>query len=222
MLLWLIIILVVSFLLLITIVVMYIRQLRNKRRVIKQELKLIELENEFNQVHMRNLEQEKELEQEKYECLRKDLQIKEQELVYSSLKQANASLINASVRAELAPFISRFTRKKDREDFSRALEEIYLETHHDPLDDFEQMFVQMHGGFYEKLIAINPEFTRTELQLCALLRMNLPSKEMAALMNLSLSRIDQLRHQVRLKLGLKPGQNLIGFLITMQAGRNFG
>jgi len=73
----------------------------------------------------------------------------------------------------------------------------------------------MHHGFYEKLLEISPQLSRSELQLCALLRMNLPSKEIASLLFLSLSTIDQKRHQIRKKLGLESNQSLNNFLINL-------
>ena len=115
----------------------------------------------------------------------------------------------------MVPFNTCLRRKKDEEEFSRVLTEITREVSNDPLSDFEQIFIQMHGGFYEKLLEINRELSSSELQLCALLRMNLPSKEITNILNLSLSTIDQRRHNIRKKLGLSGDQNLVGFLITV-------
>jgi len=158
---------------------------------------------------------EKQLHEKESQRYRLDLEKKEQELVFQTLRQANMEQLNQSVNEKLKVFAHRFPRKKDRKEFSIALKEITREVSRDPLSDFEQMFVQMHGGFYEKLLGICPELSKSELQMCALLRMNLPSKEMANLLNLTVSTIDQRRHSIRKKLGLNSQDNLVSHLICI-------
>ena len=58
-----------------------------------------------------------------------------------------------------------------------------------------------------------PDLTRTEMQLAAMLRLNLTSKEIAHVLNQSIASIDKTRHQLRQKLRLKTGKNL-GVSIT--------
>ena len=189
--------------------------IRNKRNAAKKESLLLEKENQQHKDQQEKLNLEKQLQEETAERYRLDLEKKEQELVYQTLKQANIARVNQSVKEKLGPFATRLARKKDQEEFSRALQEIIHEVNRDPLSDFEQMFMQMHDGFYEKLLEVNPTFSRSELQMCALLRMNLPSKEMAALLNLAISTIDQRRHSIRNKLGLESNQSLISYLISI-------
>lgn len=161
------------------------------------------------------LERENQLKTKQLENIRLEKQLKEQELVYQTLKKANVEQINQSIKEKMLPFCTCMRRKKDQAQFSNVLSEITREVSNDPLSDFEQIFIQMHGGFYEKLLKTNSELSSSELQLCALLRMNLPSKEISNILNLSLSTVDQRRHSIRKKLGLLGDQNLVGFLITV-------
>ena len=161
------------------------------------------------------LEKENQLKTKQVEKIKLEKQLKEQELVYQTLKKATIEQINQSIKEKLLPFTTCLRRKKDQEDFSKVLQEITNDISHDPLSDFEQIFIQMHGGFYENLLEINSELSSSELQLCALLRMNLPSKEITSILNLSLSTVDQRRHSIRKKLGLNGDQNLVSFLITI-------
>jgi DNA-binding NarL/FixJ family response regulator len=85
----------------------------------------------------------------------------------------------------------------------------------DPMKDFELLFTQLHGGFNEKLVAINPELTRIELQICALLRLNLSSKDIARLTNISLSTVEMTRHHIRQKLNLDQKISLTSHLISI-------
>ncbi|MCF8331575.1 MAG: hypothetical protein K9H84_03905 [Bacteroidales bacterium] len=194
---------------------MILNNQRKHKRVTLQQLHIQKQENEIQKDKVRILKQEKELEAEKSERYKLQMQVKEQELVYQSLKLTNLAKINKSVKEKLGPFQYKISRKKDQEQFIREMNEIFRESSRDPLADFEDIFLQMHDDFYKKLIAINPELTRSELQLCALLKMNLPTKEIANLLNLSPFTIDQRRHSIRQKLQLTFSENLSNYLINL-------
>ncbi len=172
-------------------------------------------ENALKQSQLEKMELERKLKEEEADHYRIESEMREQELVFKSLQQANLLMINQSIKERLGPYQFRMMKKRDQETFIEELNALVRESARDPLSEFETMFTQLHSGFYEKLIAINPEFTRSELQMCALLRMNLPSKEIANLLNLSLSRVDQIRHQIRKKLELDGNRSLTSFLILI-------
>ena len=143
------------------------------------------------------------------------VRLKEQELVLQSLIRTDLTNVNRSVREKLFPFNLRFQRKKDQEDFIQLLDEITREASKDPLAEFEFMFQQLHPSFFEKLLARCPAITKSELQICALLRLNLSSKDIARLLCLSLSTVETTRHHIRKKLDLENAVNLGSFLITI-------
>ena len=188
---------------------------RRKRSEAQQNALKLEKENQQKQNQMEKLQLEKILEKESAEKYQLELQIKQQELMYYTLREAGINHLIKQIEEKLAPFTFLFTRKKDQEKYSRTLREITRDANNEPLSDFEEMFLQMHSGFYEKLLEINPDFTRSELQLSALLRMNLPSKEIAGLLNLALSTIDKRRHKIRKKLNLSSDQSLTTYLISL-------
>jgi tetratricopeptide (TPR) repeat protein len=192
---------------------------RNKTRLLKeiaeQKTHGLELENLSKSEEIEIIRLEKQLQEELAERYQLDAQLREQELVFQSLKQAQLSQLNNSIREKFTPFKHRMTRKKDQEVFEQTLEEVCREMARDPLADFEQIFSQMHSGFYEKLLEKNNGLSRSELQICALLRLNLPSKEIANLLYITMASVDQKRHQIRKKLSLETNQSLIGFLINL-------
>ncbi len=192
-----------------------VRNHQKKKKVVQQQFELERRERAYHQAQATILDQEKKIEQERAEKYELELQMKDQELVFQSLKQANLAKINQSVKDRLLPFSVKLSRKGDQEQFRKEVDTICTEVERDPLADFEQMFMQMHNGFYEKLTALSPDLTRSELQLCALLRMNLPTKEMANLLYLSPFTIDQRRHSIRKKLSLENNTNLNSFLIAL-------
>ena len=192
-----------------------VRNHQKKKKVVQQQLELERKEHAYHQAQATILVQEKKIEQERAEKYELELQKRDQELVFQSLKLANLAKINQSVKDRLLPFSVKLSRKGDQELFRKEVETICREVKRDTLSDFEQMFMQMHNEFYEKLTAINPDLTRSELQLCALLRMNLPTKEMANLLCLSPYTIVQRRHSIRKKLSLKNNANLNSYLIAL-------
>ena len=82
--------------------------------------------------------------------------------------------------------------------------------------EFEVRFRAVHHGFYEKLLAINPNLTLNEKRLCAFLRLDMTSKEISALTGQSLHAIEQARIRLRKQLDLTNKQvSLSSFLSTL-------
>ena len=80
-------------------------------------------------------------------------------------------------------------------------------------DEFELRFKQVHTGFYEQLLKQYPDLTSNELKLCALLRLNLSTKEICELTGQRPSSLEVARSRLRKKLGItNPQTNLITFL----------
>jgi DNA-binding CsgD family transcriptional regulator len=70
-------------------------------------------------------------------------------------------------------------------------------------------------GFYKFLKEKYPELTPNDLRMCAYLRMNFNTKEIAQLLNISARSVETSRHRLRKKLKLGKKQNLTEFLISL-------
>jgi ligand-binding sensor domain-containing protein/DNA-binding CsgD family transcriptional regulator len=79
-------------------------------------------------------------------------------------------------------------------------------------EDFEIWFTEIHTGFYSELRSSHPMLSENELKVCALLRLNLISKDIAKVMNVQPSSIDIYRHRIRKKLEIGGDENLSTFL----------
>ncbi|MGI4832067.1 MAG: ligand-binding sensor domain-containing protein [Janthinobacterium lividum] len=82
-------------------------------------------------------------------------------------------------------------------------------------DHFEALFNQLHENFMQRLKEQYPQLTSRDLKLCAYLRMNLDSKEIASLMGLSLRGVEDLRYRVRKKMQLDTTSNLAEFILLL-------
>ncbi|MEA3287005.1 MAG: two-component regulator propeller domain-containing protein [Candidatus Marinimicrobia bacterium] len=75
-------------------------------------------------------------------------------------------------------------------------------------DEFEKWFTEVHPDFFENLRQNHSELSQREVKVCALLRLNLSSKEIANLLNVQLNTVEIYRHRIRKKIGLTQKVNL--------------
>lgn len=80
------------------------------------------------------------------------------------------------------------------------------------LKRFEEQFDVVNNMFMQKLSTQYPSLNQNERMMCAYLRMNLSTKEMAPLLNISVRGVETMRYRLRKKLGLEREDNLMEFL----------
>ena len=78
---------------------------------------------------------------------------------------------------------------------------------------FESNFNEVHEIFFKKLKAHFPDLTPGDLKLAAYLKMNLSSKEIAPLLNISIRGVENKRYRLRKKMNLEEEENLTNFMI---------
>ncbi len=78
---------------------------------------------------------------------------------------------------------------------------------------FETHFNQIHDNSLERLKEEYPDLNHREIRLCAYLKLNLSSKEIAPLMGISYRGIESLRFRVRKKMNLDTSVNLTDYII---------
>ena len=80
-------------------------------------------------------------------------------------------------------------------------------------EQFAQHFDKVHSDFTMAVKEKHPTITANELKLCAYVRMNISTKEIAQLMNISVRGVEISRYRLRKKLGISPEKNLFDYLI---------
>ncbi len=78
---------------------------------------------------------------------------------------------------------------------------------------FEFNFDQAHNNFFKRLKKQFNLLTPGDLRLCAYLHLNLTSKEIAPLLNISTRGVEIHRYRLRKKLGLTADENLVEFIL---------
>lgn len=79
---------------------------------------------------------------------------------------------------------------------------------------FESHFNSAHQNFIDRLRQQYSDITTGDLRICCLLRMNLSTKEIASLLNVSIRAIELRRYRLRKRLSLDGDTNLIDFLMS--------
>lgn len=81
---------------------------------------------------------------------------------------------------------------------------------------FESNFDNIHSNFFSTLRERYPSLTDTDLRFCAYLHLNLTSKDIASLMNISLKGVEAARSRIRKKIQLPKNQSLTSFMIDLK------
>lgn len=175
------------------------------------------------------------LQAEKEEFVRKEAEANEKKIIrlrteklQTELASKNRELANSAMslvyKNELLQKLSNEILKlKDRggeklpEEQVRKIQKVIDEGMNDERDWnlFESSFNEAHESFFKKLKANHPDLVPNDLKLCAYLHMNMSSKEMASLLNISLRGVEIRRYRLRKKLNVPHDKNLVEFLMEL-------
>lgn len=84
-------------------------------------------------------------------------------------------------------------------------------------EDFKKQFENVHANFFKILKDRCPELSNGDLKLCALLKLNMNMKEAAKVLGISPESVKTARYRLRKKLGLKQEENLIDYILNIDA-----
>lgn len=83
-------------------------------------------------------------------------------------------------------------------------------------DVFQNNFDLIHEKFFRNLRERYPSLTATDLRFCALLRLNLSTKDIAQMTNLTIRGVEAARYRLRKKFEIPDGTGLVDFLIDLK------
>ncbi|WP_412465851.1 triple tyrosine motif-containing protein [Pedobacter sp. KLB.chiD] len=175
------------------------------------------------------------LKAEQEEKLRQEAEISEKQIIklqteklQAELASKNRELANSAMTLvyknellqKLADDISKLkdeNGKKLSDEQTRKIQKVINDGMNDERDWhlFENSFNEAHESFFKKLKAQHPDLVPNDLKLCAYLRMNMSSKEMSSLLNISLRGVEIRRYRLRKKLEVPHDKNLTEFLMEL-------
>jgi PAS domain S-box-containing protein len=144
------------------------------------------------------------------------VEAKKKELVSSALRLIKVNESNNQLIEELGKLTS-YTNKQGTELIRNIIHHFNIQPGENIWKDFETRFEKVYEGFYKKLNQQFPNLTPGERKLCALLRLNVTSKDIAAITFQNPQSVDMARYRLRKKLNLSTDENLVDFLMKFDA-----
>ena len=133
------------------------------------------------------------------ERLRNDLKQKGKEL-------ANITFNNAKRNSQLKEIREKLTSAS-----AVAMIDSYLEDESD-WEKSEEYFNIVYDGLLDRLRTLYPDISKTDLKICVYAKLNLSTKEIADVMNVSPRSVEMARYRLRKRLGLPDGQDIGEFV----------
>ncbi len=175
----------------------HIRRLTRLRVQKEEELRQQEEANKQKLIALRNQQ------------LEEDVIRKSEELANSTMRLIK----NAESLQTLKEQLRQLPTSKGVQQITNYIDQHFANTNDEQL--FEQNFNQVHETFFKQLIQRYPTVTKGDLKLAAYLRMNLSTKEIAQLLNITTRSVELKRYRLRQKLELGTEENLVEFLMRI-------
>jgi DNA-binding CsgD family transcriptional regulator len=178
-----------------------------KRYYSRQRVKLIE-ENQKN-LELARLAGEQEIIKLKNEQLQKDIEVKNRELAMTTMSLINKSELLNGIKNDL----SNLQDKSSRDQVIKVINR-NLNNDHD-WEYFQEAFNNADKDFLKKMHELHPNLTPNDLKLCVYLRLNLSSKEIAPLLNISVRSVEIKRYRLRKKMNLEHEKSLVEYILEI-------
>jgi len=186
---------------------------KKQQAVFEKDKELLLKEQQFEKENARKEHQIMELEKEKLEY---DLQHKSQEMANLMINFVRKNEILTEIKQELFKVMSALKGEgaiQTRQMLTLVNNKIDSNIQSDEvLKRIEEQFDLIHNNFMKHLSEKHPNLSANERMMCAYLKMNLSSKEMAPLLNISLRGVETIRYRLRRKFNLDRDENLTDYL----------
>lgn len=167
------------------------------------------LEKSQKEIELKELENEQHLMYYKNDKLKLDIENKNRELAISTMSLIKKNEFLNSIKNEL----------KATEDIKKLKSVInIIDKNINNTDDwelFERAFNNADKDFLKTIKSKHPSLTSNDLKLCAYLRLNLSSKEIAPLLNISSRSVEVKRYRLRKKIGLSHETSLTNYILEI-------
>ncbi|HEY4784849.1 MAG TPA: LuxR C-terminal-related transcriptional regulator, partial [Bacteroidales bacterium] len=178
---------------------------------VRHEKKMKAMEQEHRD---ETLQAEKEIEHLKNEKLVSEIKHKNKELANSTMHLIQKNKFLNSVKTEINNLVDTNIDGPQKSSLKRLLRHIDKDINNEKYwRVFDDYFDDVHQDFLSRMKDTHKDLSPKELRLCAYLRMNLSSKEIAVLMNISIRGVEVSRYRLRKKLGIERDTNLTEYIL---------
>jgi DNA-binding CsgD family transcriptional regulator len=183
---------------------------KQKERIEEEKKRLLyihELERNKAQNEIVSLQNEK---------LEAEINFKNSELASSTMHLVKKGELLSKIKDELSHALKNIDNKVAVQEIKKVIKSVSDDDKVDQeWDAFAKHFDKVHSDFVVSLKKKYATLTANEVKLCIYLRMNLSSKEIAQLMNISVRGVEISRYRLRKKIGIPSEVNLFDHLMTI-------
>jgi DNA-binding CsgD family transcriptional regulator len=176
----------------------YYKQQREK--LLEQTERNLELEKLENKQQLANFENK---------ALLQDIESKNRELAISTMSLIKKNEFLGDIKEELKSINSN----KDLSSVIKIIDKNI--NNNNDWELFEEAFNNADKDFLKKVKSKHPSLTSNDLRLCAYLRLNLSSKEIAPLLNISVRSVEVKRYRLRKKMDLEHNMGLTDYILEL-------
>ncbi len=160
-------------------------------------------------LRMKNLEAEREIIKLRNEKLEQEMANKNRELAVSAMSLIKKNEFLTNIKDKLKTSGDSAKVKSVIRTIDKDISE------EDNWKFFKKAFSNADKDFFKKLKSKHPDLTSNDLKLCAYLRLNLSSKEIAPLLNISVKSVEIKRYRLRKKMNLDRETNLTEYILAL-------
>lgn len=203
---------------LIAILLAYLLYRRLQKKLLRERQKHQEEQKRTTYLHQLELEKsEKEVVKLRNEKLESEIEFKNTELATTAMHLVQKEEFLLKIKEEIQHLNKNGKEKPDASELKKILRILTEEEKlNEEWEQFSVHFDKVHGDFLIRMKENYPSLKPHELKLCAYLRMNLSSKEIARLMSISVRGVEISRYRLRKKLQIPTETNLFQFLFDLQ------
>lgn len=194
--------------------VLYLLYRYQQRKFRAQQLRHEQEQRRLQYLHQLEMDKaEKELIALRNAKLEAELTVKNTELASAALHLVQKTDVLLKVREQMSKLKDSSPAADNAADLKKILKTLNEENRiEEQWQQFASHFDVVHHDFLSKLKKAHPTLTPNEQKLCAYLKLNLSTKEIAQLMNISTRGVEISRYRLRKKLGVPAGMHLYNFL----------
>ncbi len=181
-------------------------KLKQNKEIIQQNNLIFEARNKLLQAEIENTRlHEQQLQQE--------LTVKAKSLTAHTLNIISKNKILEDIQSSLIALL-----KSDSSDYRKSMKGLVKMIERNFVqdkdwDDFRNIFEQVHQDFFNKLVSLSEDLTASDTRLAALIRLQIPSKDIAVILGISQDSLRIARYRLRKKLSLSQGDSLTNFVL---------
>ena len=156
---------------------------------------------------------DKEINKLENEKLKSEINLKNDQLTTITMHLVKNNDFIQDVQNKIISSLDQVDSKKELKNIIKTIDKEL--SNKDSWDQFAYHFDQVHGNYLKKLSDSNIKLSPREIKLAAFLRMNMSSKEISKMLNITSRGVELARYRLRKKLNLKRSQNLVEYLIDL-------